>query len=493
MDFLDPRKKRAHKIRLYIGYALMACVLVIGSTIVFFEARGFDIDRKTGEIIQNGLVFVNAHPEPATVYVNGKREGQTDTRLTIPTGDYTFEFTRDGYRNWQRSFHLDGSTIERLDYVFMFPEQLDTAAIRNYSAPPPFASQSPDRKWLLVQQPGNFLTFDVFDLSNQDDPAVTSFTLPASLMNRTAGGDKLELVEWSTNNRHVLVRHTFKGGSEFILIDRQQPTESLNLNSHFNVPIHKIALRDKKFDKFHILDKPGGTLRFADSRSREVTDLAEQVFSFKSYSDNVIFYVTGAKAEKGKVNVNIRRGDKTYTVRELTAGARYPIDITRYDDEWFMAVGSDTDAKAYVYHEVFRDLDRQPSRSPSPVAVFRVDDLAHIAVSANTRFISAQGGSRFAVYDAEHDRRYQYDTKLKFSDGQKATWMDGHRLTAVIDGKLRAWDYDGINMQTLVSANPAYLPFYDRDYDFLYTIAPSSQDKAESTLTKTPMRTPADL
>src|SRR5690606_33861796 len=200
MDFLDPRKKRAHKIRLYIGYALMACVLVIGSTIVFFEARGFDIDRKTGEIIQNGLVFVNAHPEPATVYVNGKREGQTDTRLTIPTGDYTFEFSRDGYRKWQRSFHLDGSTIERLDYVFMFPEQLNTTGIRNYDGAPAFASQSPDRKWLLIQQPGNFLTFDVFDLGNQNNPSVTSFTLPTNLMNMARGGDKLELVEWSTDN-----------------------------------------------------------------------------------------------------------------------------------------------------------------------------------------------------------------------------------------------------------------------------------------------------
>lgn len=492
MDFLDPRKKRAHKIRLYIGYALMACALVIGSMIFFFEARGFDIDRKTGEIIQNGLVFVNAHPEPATVYVNGKQERQTNARLIIPTGDYTFEFTREGYRTWQRSFHLDGSTIERLDYVFMFPEQLDTAEIRDYSKMPTFASQSPDRKWLIVQQPNSFLTFDVFDLGNQRNPLVTSFTLPATLMNQAAGS-KLELVEWSTNNRHVLVRHSFRGGREFILIDREQPAESLNLNTHFNAPIHQVALRDKKFDKFHILDKQGGTLRFADSKSKQITDVASQVLSFKSYGENVVFYVTAAKAAKGKVNVNIIKDGSTYTIRELTAGKRYPIDITRYDHEWFMAVGSDTDAKAYVYHEVFRDLERKPSRTPHPVAVFRIDNLSHISTSANTRFISAQGGSSFAVYDAEHNRRYQYDTELEFAKGQKATWMDGHRLTAVIGGKLHVWDYDGINMQTLVNASPAFLPFYDRDYNFLYTLAPSSQSKDQAALTKTPMRTPADL
>src|SRR5690606_12776706 len=128
---------------------------------------------------------------------------------------------------------------------------------------------------------------------------------------------------------------------------------SLNLNQHLNIPIFKIALRDKKFDKLHILDKSGGKLRFADSRSGQITDIMEGVYSFKSYSDDVIFYVTDDKAPKGKVRVEIRRDNKAYLLRELTAGGNYPLDITRYDGEWYMAVGSDKDKKAYVYHEVF--------------------------------------------------------------------------------------------------------------------------------------------
>lgn len=492
MDFLDPKKKRAHNIRLYIGYGLMALALSIGSAILFFEARGFDLNRKTGEVIQNGLVFVDAHPEQATVYVNGKQEATTDARLAIPAGDYTFEFAREGYRTWKRAFTLAGSQIERLNYAFMFPEKLETTEIRPYVSSPAFATQSLDRKWLLIQQIGKIASFDVLDLSNQTSPAVTSFALPNGLL--TAGtGSKLELVEWSTDNRHLLVKHAFKGGSEFIMIDRERPAESLNLNKHFNTPIYKVALRDKKFDKLHILDNNGGTLRFGDSQSRKLSVVSAKVYSFKSYGSDVIFYVTGEGAKKGSVNVNIIKGNDKFKVRELPASKTYPIDITRYDNEWFMAVGTDTDKKAYVFHEVFRELERSASLPPTPTAVFRLGQIDDISVSANTRFISVQGGSEFAIYDAEHDRRYQYNTKLKLAKGQKAKWMDGHRLAVVSAGKLTVWDYDGINTQTLVSANPAFIPFFDRDYDFLYAIAPSTKTKGQTAVTKTPMRTQADL
>jgi hypothetical protein len=493
MDFLDPKKKRAHTIRLYIGYALMAFVLLIVSAILFFEARGFDYDRKTGEVVQNGLVFVNSHPEQATVYVNGREEAKTDARLALPAGDYNFEFRRTGYRTWKRTFSLIGSEIERLNYVFLFPETLSPSDVRPYATAPGFATQSLDRKWLIVQpSSGKLTSFDVVDLGEQNNPA-TAITLPGNLMNTTAGSDTFELVEWSNDNRHVLVKHSFKGGSEFVMIDREQPSQSLNLNRRFNTTIYKAALRDKKFDKLHILDKNGGTLYFGDSKSRQRSAVATKVHAFKSYSDDVVFYVTGEGAPAGMVDVGILKGKTHHKLRSLTAGTHYPLDITRYDDEWYMAAGSDTDKKAYLYHEIFKDLERSKPITPEPIAVFRLNQLDHIAVSANTRFISVQGGSEFAVYDAEHDRRYQYDTKLALAKGQKAEWMDGHRLTAVSGGKLYAWDYDGINMQGLVNAYPGFIPFFDRDYDFLYTLAPSAKTAGQSALTKTPVRTPEDL
>jgi len=52
-----------------------------------------------------------------------------------------------------------------------------------------------------------------------------------------------------------------------------------------------------------------------------------------------------------------------------------------------------------------------------------------------------------------------------------ASWMDGNRLNYVSGGKLLVFDYDYTNNQTLIAANPTYLPFFAPDYQHMYTLA----------------------
>src|SRR5690242_13199615 len=91
MDFLDPRKIRAHTIRLFIGYGLVGLALLIATVILGLYTYGFDFNRKTGTVIQNGLVFVDAQPESASIYLNGQSKGKTSARLQIAEGHYGLE------------------------------------------------------------------------------------------------------------------------------------------------------------------------------------------------------------------------------------------------------------------------------------------------------------------------------------------------------------------------------------------------------------------
>jgi hypothetical protein len=490
MDFLDPKKKRAHKIRLYIGYVLMAIALSIGTFILLFEAFGYDVDRKTGEVIHNGLVFVDSHPESAQVYVNDKLEGQTDMRLTIPTGKYTLELRRDGYRNWTKTFDLKGSVVERFNHAFLFPNELKTEDSELYASMPAFATQSPDRKWLLVLHPGKIDTFDMYDLSSAS-LAKEVLTIPDGLLSAAKPDSKLELIEWSNDNRHVVLKHTYKGGSEFVILDREKPAESVNVNKTFNVPISQVALRDKKWDKLHLLDT-SGVLRFGDVKPKTLSIISTRVLAFKTYGEDVMIYITDLNAPEGKVVVNVQRDDNTYKIRELSKGKKYLVDVTRYDNEWFMAAGTDTDKAVYVYNEVFKDIAVSDPRVPAPVSVLRLNQLEHLSISSNTRFIGVQGGSEFATYDAEYDRQHRFNTDIKLALGYKATWMDGHRFAVVSDSKLKVFEYDGTNMQTLTAADPRFLPYFDRDYDNLFMVTPSASVKDRASLNKTPMRAEAD-
>jgi hypothetical protein len=150
MDFLDPKKKRAHLIRLYVGYALIAVALLVSTLILVFTAYGYDVDRETGDIIRNGLLIVDARPDSADILINGADKGTTDNRLVLPAAQYSVELRSRGYKAWQHSVNLEGNSIEQLGYPFLFPEKLVTKPVHTFPAPVQMASESPDRRWLVT-------------------------------------------------------------------------------------------------------------------------------------------------------------------------------------------------------------------------------------------------------------------------------------------------------------------------------------------------------
>lgn len=487
MEFLDPDKKKKHNQRLFIGYFLIGVAIILSSIILFFQSSGYDVDRKTGKVIQNGLIFASAAPESATVYLNGVQKDKTDTRLTVPAGAYTVELKRDGYRTWKRSFNLEGSSIERLQYPVLFPEKLNQKDVAQYASEPAFATQSPDRKWIMVLKPGGLTSFDVYDSSNPKTAAVTA-TLPADIL--SAGGDeqKLTLVEWSTDNRHVLLKHTFKDQYEFIMVDRDTPANSTNLNKLLAINPTEVSLRDKRFDQLYILDATARTLRSVDTKTKQFTDILKEVRAYKSYGADTLLFAVTDPTNPVNVIVKIRDGGKDYVLRTYQNPTDFLLDITRFDDHWYAVVGPKNEGRVSIYRDPMIKNKDNPSALPGAYSVLIMKDPQKISFSANARFVMSQSANHFAVYDAETNRRFYYDAPLEMTIDQKATWMDGHRLLVSNKGKVVVFDFNGINQQTLVSIQNGTLPFFDRDYTRVYTLATSSQAADKSALTQTPLK-----
>src|SRR6056297_3205160 len=102
MDYLDPKKKQSKRAKLLIGYGLIGLLIAMATVVLFSITTGLDVDRSTGRLIQNGLVYVDSKPESARIILNGVEQGnQTDARLIIPEGSYDIQLVRDGYRDWQ--------------------------------------------------------------------------------------------------------------------------------------------------------------------------------------------------------------------------------------------------------------------------------------------------------------------------------------------------------------------------------------------------------
>jgi hypothetical protein len=502
MEFLDPRYQRSHHIRLVIGYILVGIALVLTTLILLYRAYGYGL-TKDGEVIQNGLVFLSSRPEGAAIYVDGaKRPEQTNTRILMPSGQYTFEIRRDGYRTWKRAIAVEGGSVMRYDYPALFPTKLNTESIAKYDVQPPLSTQSPDRRWYLVQQPSELASFALYDLNNPDE-ASTTIAVPAERIALKTGLHQWKALEWSNDNRHVLLQHTTNTDgritSEYVLFDRDSPAETRNITADLGVNPDTLTLRDKKFDQYYLYDKTDQVLSTASLDEPTPKALLQKVLAYKSHGENRLLYATTQGAEAGKVALKLREGTNTYTIRQVAASEAYMLDIASYSGDWYVVVGSPSENRTYVYQNPVDSLRRTPKQALVPVQVLKTANPTYVSFSDNARFIMTQSGQQIAVYDAENDRGYAYALPQPIdSPQQHVTWMDGHRMMAVVDGKVRVFDFDNANSETLSAANPSFVPVFDRDYEFLYTIANQSlktddgTEATQYTLNGTALRTPAD-
>lgn len=474
MDFLDPNKKRAHRIKLYIGYGLMAILIGVATMVLLFAASGYGVDGD-GKVIQNGLVFFSSKPGGAEVNVEGlynkfKQGGTTDTRMVLKEGGYKATITKNGYRSWQRQFSVEGGAVERFVYPFLFPEKLETTVTKTYEVQPKVVTQSPSRQWIVIQQPNAFTTFDVYD-ANDPNKSPTTFTVPTGVLSPASGEQSLEEIEWSTDNNNILFKHTFDGKSEFVIVNRDKPQESFNVNTVTAQNPYEVILKDKKIDKLYLHMSKDGLLQEIDVASKVLTPLVGSALAFQPHGDDMLVYTTPKPDKPEVVSVRILTKEKDYELRELPVSALYVVDVARFENSWYVVAGASDDDKVYIYKDPLERLQNPNSKDEMIARSLRIDNVQDVSFSANARMIAAQSGQKFAIYDAETDRQYRYTVNDQIDTGRPAEWMDGHRLVTSTAKTVFVFDFDGINFQKLMPIVPTTDTMFDRDYENAYTLA----------------------
>jgi hypothetical protein len=488
MDFLDPKKQKAHGRRLAIGYVLIGLLLLLATTILLYQAYGYGIDRH-GRVIQNGLVFISSVPEGAEIYVDGTRKDTTNTRVTLPAGQYTFEIKREGYQTWQRAITVGGGTLQRFDYPFLFPSSLVTTTTKQYAAQPTLLSQSIDRRWLFAQNGGPD-TFDLFDLKS-DELIPQLFTVPSEILSAGTKTTGWQEVAWAKDNRHVVFRRLFdRAGqqtSEYILVDRADAAQSVNLSVLLGFTPTILQLRDGAHDQYYAFDQPNGALFTASLRQPTPQPYLSNVLAFQSEGDDTVLFATSQDAPPGRTLIRIRQGDDSYTIRQVASDAApYLLELARFEDAWFVAAGASGEDKIYVYRNPVDRL-KENDGVVVPRQILKVTAPNYISFAPDFRYVMVENNDSFATYDAKTDRVYAYKLNIPVDAGRgHASWMDGYRLAVVSAGQIVVFDYDGNNQQGLASANPAFLPYFDPVYRKLHSLTTTNA------LTSTALRTTED-
>ena len=491
MDYLDPKKQFRHRIILMVGYVLVAIAIIIATRLLVLVAEGFALG-KNGTVIQNGLTFFSSQPNPAQIYVNNKLEpATTNTRLLLPAGIYNIRLNRSGYRDWRRTIELQGGDVQHFDYPLLIPAKLTTKHVAQpYAAAPGLVTQSPDRRWLLVEKPGSAPNFDVYDLKNPAK-APTAVDFPANLLNKGVTTENWQLEEWADDNQHVVLEHNFDGKTEYILVDRADPAQSVNLNTALSASPAKLTLDNKKYNQYYLYDAASGTLQTASLQAPAAVPVLQHVLAYQSYGTDTLLYATDTGAPAGKVLVKLQIGSQTYPIHTFPAGTAYLLDLTKYSGSLYVAAGASSENKVYIYADPAGQLSTLPNHAVVPSQVLHVTAPNYLHFSTNAQFIMTENGTQFGVYDIENTKGYNYTAAEPLDAPQAhATWMDGDRLTYVSGGKLLIFDYDDTNRQSLMAAASAYLPAFAPDYKNVYALAPAAAGLFE--LTQTSLLIPAD-
>jgi hypothetical protein len=476
MDFLDPQKQKKHAIRIWIGYGLMAVALILATIVLLYQAYGYRINRE-GEIIQNGLVFVSSQPTDAQIFANGEDlDKKTDTQFSIAAGQYAFELVREGYHTWKRGITVEGGSVQRFTYPFLFPADLRADSVKSYASASVLTTQSQDNRWLMVFTASN--DFDIYDLS-KNPAASQQQSMPAEVLSANSTTIKWEEVQWAGDNRHILLRRTFKtdngtNRSEYIMYDREKPAESKNLTNILGFNPSKLELFDNKYDQYYAFDKSNQTLFTASLEEPTPKVLLKKVLDFKSYGSNTVLYATNAEAPSGKSLIQLRHDEQTYTLRQTPRDTKFVLGVNSLNQDQIVAAGATSEDRVSIYNNPLDSL--RDGQVAAPIQILKANNPSSVKFSKNARMVMVQNGKNFAVYDAETDRGYAYE--LEVSNGtspSSATWMDGFRASVVSDNELVVFDYDGTNQHSLMSARRGFRPAFDPDYKLVYVLSPDNK------------------
>lgn len=495
MDFLNPKKKRLNKIQLTIGHILMVVLVFTATYILVFRAYGYDYDTKTGQVIQDGLVYIASAPDGAVIKINGRQRATTNTRMDLPEGRYSLEIDKTGYNSWKRNFDLQGGEVLRLDYPMLLPSNLETSELKTFKDVG-FASQSPDRRWIIIERKDNLSSMTVFDLQNRQNklPVSSGITFPSSLFKAVPGSHAIRLVEWSTDNRHLLVKHEYKGGHEFIMLDIQKPAESYNVNKTFNQTPDKANLFNKKFDQLFLYDAKRRVLFKAGINAKSPEAFARNVISYKSYGNDTLLYSRTDPKDNKKADIIMRQKNTDYTIKKIPISTDIPLDVTKYNGHWYVVIGVQSQKRTYVYRDPISLVLNQQTDIDSirAIVLSNPGKIDEVSFSQNAQFIMSNSGQSFSVYNILLQQPYSYKIPEKFDKGLKPYWMDGNRIMASSGGKALVFDYDGVNKHTLLKTDPTEPVMFNRDYTEMYTLGDSTSAKGQAAIFLTYLKTPAD-
>lgn len=474
MDYDEKKKRQLIRVAIAeIGMAISVVAIVIVATLA---TMGFFITGD-GQIEQSGLMQIHSIPTGATVNLDGSNLfSRTNLSRTMPAGDHRIIISRDGYDTWENVVKMYSGVLVRLYYPRLFllnrvaNEVMPLKSGNELVTDLEFYSASPSRNYIIYAQNGS-AEWRLIDVRSDDVKETTldlSSVLPwvtkadtmeqtknslhsviaGSVAEYTFDGD-IEVVAWSDNDEKVLVKASFEGQTEWVLVNLRDVSSSLNLSKTFGLDFVQISAIDGAANQLFALENRN--LRRIDIASKTVSGvLLNNVAEFSNYESNLIYVTAEAQdnqTEKRKRFVGVyRNGENGGTViAEAEAEDKIIVTLAKYFDDYYMCY--------LVNNKLMVLYGSLPTYSSQGADLSNLKELEltkefseipeKLSLSGNNEYLVAQSGEKFMSVDLDDGSVFEYDA------AKEIRWLDDSMLYDVNDGHLIVWDFDGANRRNL--------------------------------------------
>lgn len=442
------KRARRQSLRVIVSEAVMVIAVAAMVIVLALIVSGYWLNADF-EVERQGMLQIYSIPTGANVEVDGDAPWfqRTNTSKILASGEHTVTLTKDGYDSWSKTINISEGLLYRLHYPHLFLLEREKEKVYDAAATTS-AIASPNRKLLLLIN--NTTIWTLLNLDN-DKPKATTIDISkifssVSLTADAASGlftGNIVSADWDQANEHILFEVNNDTGSEWVILDVKNPTNSVNITREFATDFSHIKIFDNSAN--NLLALRNGNLHKINVPSRQISAvLVENVQDYDFYESELIFsssnYVSSFKL-----------GDNTTTT----------LKIIKYPTRVFLSKFYETNYIFTIEDNVLSVYEKDGFEEVLTATLDFIPDK--IKIGYDGEFVVMNSGTNFTTLDMESMTIRNWST-----DSSYFGWINNYMIYSVSDGKLSVYDFDGLNHRELANNVSNHFPVSITSDKWLY-------------------------
>jgi len=304
---------------------ITVAIIALVSLGVIAYGRGYRFNFKQKTIGSTGLISATSDPLGASIFIDGKKVGATNTTVTIKPGWYTITFAKEGYQSWEKHIRVQGEVVAQANGT-LYPTNPSLSTITTSGVANPVLS--PDGSKLAYVVPTVIETTNSAQMVERSGIWILDLVDKPLGLNRDAKqilkSDAIDMsaavLSWSPDNKQLMIDvPTAQKTTASYLVD----TDKLN---EFAKPVY---IKRDVINEWNTIAKTKETEKLS-TLTPELIDIATQsmkIIAFSPDERNILYEATAAATIPQIITPPLIGTNPTEDVRDIKPYSIYTYDI----------------------------------------------------------------------------------------------------------------------------------------------------------------------